>query len=342
MPDDDKLTNIRNVLGFLLAGFGALLSFLGIRSSEISTVLRNDSQRASIIALILLLGVLAAVSAIVAKSRKKVNTVSVVAVGLVLFGVGALVIFYIRIGSDSESISLWVGGVFVAVGAVTLSISLISRHFWVRDGENGRGWEIIEVLILTSVMLMAIAAYGAMRLESESQLSFSSQVGARISITGPVATVSTDITATKLPSNDWVFVYIYAVPAKITPDLEAICTNTVVPSLTSKLKPEEKVVQTPGLVIHCMTDPCLYLNGGYHYGWPNVCNILLSGSIVPDATGDVDKTLSTPFTIAKYQDIDIRAEVCSGTTSVICEGSQAGQNSRLDWVISNSQITPAN
>lgn len=34
VPDDDKLTNIRNVLGFLLAGFGALLSFLGIRSSE--------------------------------------------------------------------------------------------------------------------------------------------------------------------------------------------------------------------------------------------------------------------------------------------------------------------
>jgi len=130
VPDNDDLTNIRNVLGFLLAGFGALLSFLGIRSSEISTVLRNDSQRASIIAFILLLGVLAAVSAIVTKSRKRVNTVSAVAIGLVLFGVGALVIFYIPVGSDSESISKWIGAGLVAAGAIALLISLISGRFW--------------------------------------------------------------------------------------------------------------------------------------------------------------------------------------------------------------------
>jgi hypothetical protein len=342
VPDNDDLTNIRNVLGFLLAGFGALLSFLGIRSSEISTVLRNDSQRASIIAFILLLGVLAAVSAIVTKSRKRVNTVSAVAIGLVLFGVGALVIFYIPVGSDSESISKWIGAGLVAAGAIALLISLISGRFWAKYGRYGRGWETTEVLIFTSVMLMAIAAYGAMRLESKSQLSFSSQVGARISVAGPIATVSTDITATKLPADDWVFVDIYAVPATIKPDLESICANTVVPSLTAHLKPGQKRARTPGLITHCMTDPCLYLNGLHNSTWPDVCDVLLSGSIVPNATGDVDKTLSTPFVIAKYQDVDIRAEVCSGTTSVVCRGSRSGQNSRLDWVISNSQITPAN
>ncbi|MGO8957279.1 MAG: hypothetical protein ACLQFR_07915 [Streptosporangiaceae bacterium] len=209
---------MRNVLGFLLAGFGAILSFLGIRSSEITTVLRNDSLQASLIALILLFGVLTAVSAIASDSRRQIYFRSVLAIGAVLFGVGALVIFAIPIAANlftvSGAISLVIGCGLVLGGMVAL---VHYRPFWADEGvsdERGSGtaaearsvgrsvgkWpvDIIDILILASVVLTATAAYGAMRLESRSQLSFSAQVAASFSIDGPLATVSMHVAATKI------------------------------------------------------------------------------------------------------------------------------------------------
>lgn len=326
MSDDDKLTNIRNVLGFLLTGFGAVLTFLGIRSSEVTTILRNNSPQASLIAFILLLGVLAAVCAIATDNKKKINRASAVAIVFILLGLGALTIFFIPIGLDlftvSGTISLVIGCICVAAGALTL----IPRSFFT---ESGIG--VVDFLIITSVLLIAIAAYGAMRLESKSQLSFSSQVGATFSVNGSVATVSVDITATKLAQNDWVFVDVYAVPNGTK--LAEMCAHYVVPANVPNYRSATAAPLVQYYINHCTTDPCVYFIAGNYNGWPNVCDVLLNGSIVPNATGDVDETLSVPFSISMYEDVDVRAEVCQASNGV-CEGSVNRQNSRLDWVIS--------
>ena len=124
MSDDNNLTNIRNVLGFLLAGFGAILTFLGVRSSEVTTILRNNSPQASLIAFILLLGVLAAVWAVATDGKKKVNPASAVAIVFIILGTGALTIFFIPTGLDpftvSGTISLVIGCVGIAAGTLEL------------------------------------------------------------------------------------------------------------------------------------------------------------------------------------------------------------------------------
>jgi len=382
MSDNNNLTNIRNVLGFLLAGFGAVLSFLGIRSSEVSTILRNNSPQASVIALILVLGVLAAVSAITIDSKKRVNLASTVAIGAVLFGLGALVNFAIPIGLNpftiAGTISLGIGILLVSAGTTAL---LRYRPFWVQQGggkvrtpigtvlprtdetsghgpgspnedENKRRWrklwlnsaakrrvdpiderfrkqwlnsaakwqvDLIDLLILASVVLTATAAYGAVRLESKSQLSFSSQVGANFSTSGPLTTVSIHIAATKIPQADWIYVYIFAVPVKGI-NLMHMC----------------KSGHPAANVNHCITDPC----GTYFGNQLDVCNVLLNGTIVPNASGDVDETLSVPLLTAKFQVVDVRAAVCSSNTNERCEANLTGQNSRLDWIISTTRGMP--
>ena len=125
--------------------------------------------------------------------------------------------------------------------------------------------DIIDILILSSVLLIAIAAYGAIRLESKSQLSFSSQVGASFSIDGPLATVSVDIAATKMPQTDWVYVDIYAVPVKGI-NLMNMCESVVesAAATTGIVLPGNSYQHVHGL-IHCMTDPCVSANFGNRY-----------------------------------------------------------------------------
>ena len=498
--------DVQNLLGFLLAGTGAVLSFLGLRSTEVTTVLRNDPAQASLIALMLLLGVLAAVLTIaIDNSSARTPWTSVGGVFLALLGLGAFVIYLIPVGSAVGLLSLVLGYVFMPVGIIIVLISTLMRRRFIdamgfflvlfgvgaiiiyffpprrvaglsvvhvslvlgcvfvllglifllpprivngpktaraqrrkaraeesagRDEESAARAEEIEaraeesaardeesaaracekiarrgekkkekknitsaereianaqkkaaqakvkiasarkkiaraqeksqspyewynwqpalripltvVLILTSVMFIAITAYGGMRLESESQLSFSSQVGSTFSVNGSRATVSTHVTATKLAQNDWVFVDVYGVPAG-TP-LKRICVRYVVPVEVSKEVALHKSKKKASLVKyyteyytnHCITDPCIYLAGN-ESNWPNVCDVILNGSIDPDAAGDVDQTLSVPFKMTLYEDVDVRAEVCVPGPNEVCEGSAAGQNSRLDWVIPQPQ-----
>ena len=349
-PPPDAFGGVRNALGFLLAGFGAILTFLGVRSSEVTTVLRNDSLQASLIALILLFGVLTAVWAVTADNERKLSQprVTVVAMGAVLVGIAALVVFLIPIEAAmitiSGTISLVIGCVLVLAGIATAGIATLVRRKssdkqstasqreagHKRGGGNGGpestsklSVRLVDVLILTSVVLIAIAAYGAMRLETRSQLSFSSQVGAVFSLDGSLATVSVNIDATKIAQNHWVFVDVYALPMETS--LNSACALLYQDfTITSGSAP-------------CATDPCLYFSQSKYQSVAQ-CAVLSNGSIVPNATGDVDETLTVPFLAANYQDVDVRAEVCSVAGG--CEGSTIGQNSRLDWIIPNSPNKP--
>ena len=58
------LGDVRNLLGFLVAGFAGVLNVLGLKSGEIGVVLRNEPVRVSVIATFLLAGALAAVFSI--------------------------------------------------------------------------------------------------------------------------------------------------------------------------------------------------------------------------------------------------------------------------------------
>jgi hypothetical protein len=56
-----SLGDVRNLLGFLVAGFAGFLNFLGLKSAEIGVVLRNEPFRVGVVAAVLLIAVLTAV-----------------------------------------------------------------------------------------------------------------------------------------------------------------------------------------------------------------------------------------------------------------------------------------
>jgi hypothetical protein len=156
--DNNPWNGVENLLGFLLAGFGAVLSFLGLRSTEVTTVLRNYPSQASLIAFLLLLGVLAAVLtvAIDRDPDREISWTIAAATILALFGVGAFVIYAIPVGTTGI-LSKVLGLIFISAGIIISVISLAIAYFSLTGKRNKRlSWASVAAVIL---LILSVSAY---------------------------------------------------------------------------------------------------------------------------------------------------------------------------------------
>lgn len=283
MPDRNHLTDIQNILGFLIAGFAGVVGFLGLRSTEVSTVLRNDSSKASLIALILLLAVLTAVVSVAVPGYKKVPLPQVVALFLLLLGVGALVIFAVPIGTG-----LWVphGIVSLVVGAILVVIAVVI-YVWsaISVRKTHRLIPVQFTLVAASVMLLATSLYGAMRLETASQLTSAVQITANITKKASDVALSVHVGGTKFRTTGYVGVSVWGLPSWvfITND----CDSTD----------------------QCAENPCQH--------WQ--CEFIFGAAFPPDASGNIDETMSNALVLGMYQHIYIVAMPCAAGTGCIID-----------------------
>jgi hypothetical protein len=312
--------DVQNILGFLLAGFGGIISFLGLRSTEVTTVLRNDPGPASLVAAVLLVGVLAAVLTVVIDSGTTQNASWADAVGIacLLIGLAGFIIFAIPASASPSQLSEVLAPTFGALG-----IAVLGGSFWVKAKRStarggGHGIRPTIIFLMVGVTLIALSAYGAMRLETASQRSSSAQVAATLNGSGSALTVH--VTASKVEGGGYIWIAVEGLPAD--PPMAIACDG-----IDSTLLPNQAT---------CEEDPC----------GPNrlqaSCVWLMDGSIAPDASGDVDDTVNLPIPPGKFQDLDIRASVCVSSS---CGGPNPStepiptEGSRVDVLIPESTPT---
>lgn len=311
-PDPNPLKDVQNILGFLLAGFAGILGFIGLRSGEVTTVLRNDSAQASLIALILLLAALAAVIGVATPGRAKTPWLAMVAIFCLLFSLGPLVILQIPVvSSKSEqagTLAIFLG--LLGTGIVALYILLCNRSDpWTRGSIPTQ-----LVCIIASVILLATSAYGAMRLETDSQLNSSVQLSASIVQNTPgTDTLSLHVTAFKVTTVGYVGIIILGLPNGIP--IIRDCEPRVVLRYN----------------VGCSRDPCAYFYGK--------CRVIFGGTVPPDASGNINETLRDGIVTGKYQDISVQASVCHTLKGCSSEGSYV---SRFDIHLSNLPSASAN
>jgi hypothetical protein len=277
----NPLKDGQNILGFLLAGFAGVLGFIGLKSSEVSEVLRNDTRQATVVAFILLLAVLAAVIGVAIPDTRKTSWVCIVGVFFLLIGFGAFVIYKIPVSSsvaEYKNSGLY-AGVLAGVGAVALLVAaVLQRH------EKQRIIPDQFVFIMASVILLATSMYGAMRLETGSQQNPAVQISANATKSGSDTALSVHVTASKLSNSNYIGVAVIGLKTGI--HFQALCQKN--------MKPDQ--------VALCTENPCRWLDD---------CVVIFGGVFPPDATGSVDETLADTLIPGQYQDITVRGSVCA-------------------------------
>jgi len=315
----NPLKDVQNILGFLLAGFAGVLSFLGLQSAEVSTVLRNYSPQASFIALILFLAALTAVYGVAVPGDRKISWPWAAIVFVALLGIGWLTIRLIPIsakptkgpGTVSYPLSYtptfgWLGN-WIRIGLLILGIAVVIYALSL-TAKNWRA-RMQLICIVASVTLLAISVYGAMRLEAFSQRVSSVQISASIAKSSSKTTLSAHVAGYRLETVGYVGVIVSGLPRSFQ----------VVQYCKQKYS---------GTYAECVQNPCSYIR-------PFRCHVVFSAAVPPDANGNLNYTLSDGLVPAKYQDISVQAVVCQVQKGCNASGSPV---SKLDIHLSKAPV----
>ncbi len=218
----------------------------------------------------------------------------------VLLAAGAFVIYKIPVqvaAAGSRTESLYDGYALAAVGGVAVLVSFCWRRKPVISTQL--------VFTMASIILLATSMYGALRLETDSQLNSVVQISANVAKDGSETTLSVHVTASKIREVGYIGINVMGLKAGVP--FMMLCS----------------VIKVPKTSTWCTEDPCDYLNE---------CVVIFGATVPPGPSGDVDETLSDALITGQYQDITVKASVCQTQKGCSSLGS-AG--SRVDLHLTN-------
>lgn len=324
------LGDVRNLLGFLVAGFVGALNLLGLKSAEVGVVLRNESFNVSIVAIFLLVGILAAMASIfVTSGGHPVPSLVALTILLLLASMFSLLIWIIPLPSGlntaEHAASMW-----VTVALWVLSGFLLTWTYLHRKRLRHRWPDLLNLqsmLLVIAIMLTSTATYGVLRLETISQTTTVAEIGDSLQVDGHVDALAISISAAKLSTQEWLGVNVMAVPRVW--HLDSMCSR-------------KKVIawkKNHHVAVTCTENPCYY----FSYALGQQCTELSTDVIPPDSSGGIQRTIEVLFSPRMFQHVRITAVTCrpppigggrSGS-QVEPKGTcvEAGGSSRLDIAV---------
>lgn len=329
------LSDVRNLLGFLVAGFAGVLNVIGLKSAEIGVVLRNEPIWVPVVAVLLLGGILAAVLSVFTTAGGQHPVPPIAAVITILAAAASFPAIVWLIPSPfpghsgehlaSVAVTIALLGVSVllcAAAALFRSPARAQGSHWIgrRVQRNLQDLLNLQCLLLAvAVMLTSASAYGALRLETISQTSTLAEIGDRLQLNGQAGTLTISVSASKLSTQDWVSVDVAGAPS--TWDIVSMCHVPSVVALREKINQDISVVS-------CEQDPCFYFARELN----RQCVPLSADVIAPDSSGGVQRTLEVPFLASAYQHLQVTAVTCQPLHDHQPSGTcgATGATSRLD------------
>lgn len=313
-----SLENTRNLLGLLLAGFIGALNFVGLKSGEVTTILRNEAVVPSFIAALLLFALMFAVSSVFVASSWRLARSLGIALIACLVGLGSLTVLIVPVPGTTTVAQEWISGLLgggtIGIAVAVETVQLVRRRhqrravFWVASVEGAPtqptdGAHTQLVLLLLGAMLAAVATYSAIRLEARSQSTDPVPQGsASVTGTGGQSSLDLTVSASRLRERSYVAVRVSGFPR-------------------SHSLADECATVHASQNLPCPEDPCHYLSS---------CDILDGLIVSPDDSGAVHKSFAVPFSASAYQHVHVVLQTCEaqGTSC-----SFTGRYDRLDLAI---------
>ncbi|HCU95284.1 MAG TPA: hypothetical protein DHU96_22270 [Actinobacteria bacterium] len=306
---------MRNLLGFLVAGFAGALNLLGLKSAEIGVVLRNQSFRVSIVAIFLLAGILAAVASVFVKSGEHhwIPVRVVLTVLLPLISLFSLSIWMIPspFGANTAEhyASVWVSVALWVISAALLGWTIATASELRKDRLKKLPdlLNLQSLLLVAAVMLTSTATYGVLRLETISQASTVAEIGDTLQAAGQDDALSISISAAKLSTSEWLGINVMAAPRRW--NLKSMCRSRQVRAWKTQ----------HGVAVTCQQDPCYYF--GNALPWAGRCTELSEDVIPPDASGGVQRTIQVLLSPRAFQHVQVTAVTCEPPPIIAVAGS---------------------
>ena len=313
----------QSLLGFLIAGFAAVLSFIGIKSSELASILRNEEPFIGIVALAFLLSILSAILSIFNSKSARIksnqgngraaqgypkwpsNQFAVFTL-LLLFALVAILPAAIRIPFVTSPAQIITS---VIASGLLVSASIVAAPYpgWTTTWGK-KPFDLQLYFILVSILFLTIAAYGALRLESASQASpFAQLDGSVTAVNNNDAVLSLWVASAKVPAPDRVDITVTGLPRAV--NIGTLCNG----------------IKTPLQSFSCVADPCSYR--------PSACNSLVGWTVPPNETGAVEETLVFPFSPSYYQRLHIEDQLCERASATLQCASLPPGGTHLDVAI---------
>ncbi|MFF9326723.1 hypothetical protein ACF1AY_18710 [Streptomyces sp. NPDC014776] len=289
---------ISNLLGFLVAAFVGAVNLFGLRSGELSAILRNEAPRVTVV-----FGLMLATTAVALASLyfpENERTLVSTSCGWFAFclAIFTLSLAFIPIPAVTEDWILNLLYAFTSLLLLVAAILFLARHrLW-----PSANLPLKLVLISCSIILLSAAVLAAARLETRSQVQATyPQLGATIKVANGVGDLSMKIAASKMRARDQVLFWVEGLRRSVSMDKRCggvWAGNCILQTCDEDVKGDK-------------------------------CRNIASGAVNSDAMGRVEQEISTLFSAHEYQLLIVKARMCEVTGKVVPECKSKAKHVQL-------------
>lgn len=276
----ERLSDIRNLLGLLLAGFTGAVNVIGLRNAELTTILRNHGILVGLASTLLLAALICAIASVFADQHQRIHLWIVGSTMAFLFSVAAFSIYVVQIPKSPN----WTRGWILGGGLLLAAVAVGGIIAWLTARPTRPTLSLQFTLLIASAILFSTATATVVRIEAKNQASASlPQLEAGTEIKGDEGQVTAKIAATKLRDKEDVYLGVVGLPYGTGKKSAYPCA-------------EEQAAKE------------------------QACDVIADVIVYPDSFGNVEESFKFPFSPALYQHLEIFASVCeSRTKGKVCE-----------------------
>jgi hypothetical protein len=289
-------------IAFLVAGFAAVISFIGLKGEELTTVIRNQEEWVALTGLFLFLAIAVAVVSVFSSqlfSERRLRHVDELFIIAILLASGAVIFYLTPISASTTGcqsvVARSLAAAFLVIGVGLLVLARSTKRWkwlpWLRHQVSLDQLFVFGVIV--SLALASLAVLMGLRLEARSQVSAGAQIRASLGspvlvsgTTDSLVTVTVNVSSSKLPQQDYAFITGVALQSSVP--LQKACKSV------KSIKGGEG----------CLDDPCVYP------GIDMKCVNVLSWIDPPGANGNLSPQVSFSLSPMKYSRLHIQDQVC--------------------------------